>query len=76
MQAGRNLSHCSGGLPASLDPTYPSYTQWCWNRCCVLLTPNPKILGVLEHLGVELLLGSVGLASEFEPKVNRCRPEG
>ena len=29
---------------------------------------DPLILGVLEHLGVELSLGVVGLASEFVPK--------
>jgi hypothetical protein len=28
------------------------------------------ILGVLEHLGVELPLGVVGLAAEFMPKVS------
>ena len=36
------------------------------------------ILGVLEILGVELPLGIVGLAVEFEPKVcsgHRSRPE-
>jgi hypothetical protein len=38
-------------------------------RCCVLLTSDPLILGVLEHLGVELPLGVVGLAAEFVPKV-------
>ena len=27
------------------------------------------ILGVLEHLGVDLPLGAVGLAAEFAPKV-------
>ena len=34
---------------------------------------------MLEHLGVELLLGVVGLAAEFTPKVcsgHRFRPEG
>ena len=38
-------------------------------RCCVLLTSGPLILSVLEHLGVELPLGVVGLAGEFVPKV-------
>jgi hypothetical protein len=38
-------------------------------RCCVLLTSDPLILGTLEHLGVELPLGVVGLAAEFAPKV-------
>ena len=57
----------------SLDPSVPSYFWWCWNKCCVLLTPDPKILGVLEHLGVEPPLGDVRLAAEFVLKVNRCR---
>jgi hypothetical protein len=43
---GRDPSHWSGGLPMSLNPAGPSYSQWCWNRCCVLLTPDPKILGM------------------------------
>ena len=37
------------------------------------------VLGVLEHLGVELLLGVVGLVAEFEPNVcsgHQLRPEG
>jgi hypothetical protein len=54
MQTGRNPSHWS------LDPAGPSYSRWCWNRCCVLLTLDPKILGMLEHLGVEPPLGAVG----------------
>jgi hypothetical protein len=29
---------------------------------------DPTVLGVLECLGLELLLGVVGLAVEFEPK--------
>ena len=33
------------------------------------------ILGVLEHLGVKLPLGVVGMAVEFVPKVNQGRPE-
>ena len=60
------------------DPTGPSYS-WCWGRCCVLLTSDPMIIRVLEHLGVELPLGVVGLDAEFEPKVcsgHWPRPEG
>ena len=38
------------------------------DRCCVLLTSNPLILGALEHLRVEVPLDVVGLAAEFEPK--------
>ena len=40
---------------------------------------DPADLGVLEHLGVELLLGVVGLAAEFAPKTcseHQLRPEG
>ena len=33
------------------------------------------ILGMLELLGVELLLGVVGLAVEFKSRVNWYRPE-
>ena len=33
------------------------------------------ILGMLELLGVDLLLGVVGLAVEFKSKVNCYRPE-
>ena len=39
------------------------------DRCCVLLTSDPLILGMLEHLGMELPLADVGLAAEFVPKV-------
>jgi hypothetical protein len=46
-----------------LHPSGPSYS-WCWGRCCVLLTSDPLILDVLEHLGVELPLGAVGLGAE------------
>ena len=48
VQTGRNLSHWLGGVSVSLDHAGPSYSQWCWNRCCVLLTPDPMILDVLE----------------------------
>jgi hypothetical protein len=50
-------------VPVTPGPSY----SWCWGRCCVLLTSD-LILGVLEHLGMELPLGVVGLAAEFEPK--------
>ena len=36
---------------------------------------DPKILGMLEHLGVESLLWAVRLALEFVPKVVWCRLE-
>jgi hypothetical protein len=64
VQTCRNPRHWSRGVLASLAPAGPSYSQWCWNRCYVLLTPDPKILGMLEHLGVELPLGAVGLAAK------------
>jgi hypothetical protein len=35
------------------------------NKCCILLTSDPLILGMLEHLGVKLPLGVVGLFSAF-----------
>ena len=50
----------SGGVPASLVPASPSYSLWCWDRCRVL-TFDPMILGMLEHLGVELTLGVDGI---------------
>jgi hypothetical protein len=62
-QTGRNQWHWSGRVPASLDPAGPNYSRWCWNRCCVILTSDPLILGVLERLGLELPLGVVGLAA-------------
>jgi hypothetical protein len=37
---------------------------------------DPMILGLLEHLGVELPLRVVKLAVKFVPKGNRHRPEG
>lgn len=54
-------NHWSGRVPGCLGPTGFSYT-WCWVRCCVLLTYDPMILGVLDCLGVELPLGVVGVA--------------
>jgi hypothetical protein len=52
-------------MPGSSSPSYSRY----WDRCCVLLTSDTLILGVLECLGVELSLGVVELAAEFAPKV-------
>ena len=31
-------------------PAGPRHSWWCWNRCCVPLTSDPKILGMLGHL--------------------------
>ena len=38
-------------------------SQLVWNRCCVPLTSDPKILGMLGVHGVESPLGIVGLSS-------------
>ena len=38
VQTWRNPSYWSGGVPVSLHPTGPSYSQWCRSRCCFLLT--------------------------------------
>ena len=51
-QTGRNLCNWSGGVPGCLGPTGPTYF-WCWGRCCILVTSDPMILGVLECLGVK-----------------------
>ena len=58
----------------SLDPAGPSYVWWCWDRCYVLLTSDPMILGMLEHLNVALPLGVLG--SEFASQVIQHRLEG
>ena len=63
-QTGSNPCHWSGRVPGSLDPTAPS-----WDRCCILLTSDLMILGLLEHLGLELSLGVVRLAVVFTTKV-------
>jgi hypothetical protein len=65
-------------VPVFLYPAGSSHFQWWyWNRCHVLLAPDPKILGRLELLGVELPLGAVGLADgELAPKVDWHRLEG
>lgn len=76
-QTERNPCHCLGGVPGSLDPTGHSYSE-CWDKYCVLLTYDPMILGVLEHLEVEFFLGVV-LAVEFLLKFcseHQLRPEG
>jgi hypothetical protein len=49
----------SGRVSPSLDPADPNYSRGCWNKCCGLLTPDPKVLGVLERLGVEPPLDAV-----------------
>lgn len=92
MGLGEELGHnvCSGhqlrpvricatgwvGVPMSLDLASPSF--FC---CCVRadnVGPSPMILGMLEYLGIELLLDVVGLGEELEPKFcsgNRPRLE-
>lgn len=67
-QTGNKPSHWSGRVPACLVSAGPSYSQFC-DICCVFLTSDPMILDVLEHLGAEMPLGVVGLASGFAPKV-------
>jgi hypothetical protein len=41
----------------------------CWNRCCVPLISDPKILGMLGCFAVESPLETIGLPAEFGPKV-------
>jgi hypothetical protein len=41
----------------------------CLYNQSVLITSDPKILGRLEHLGSESPLGTLGLSTEFVPKV-------
>jgi hypothetical protein len=60
-QTKRTLFYWLNGVPGCLSPTGPNYS-WCWDRCCVFLTLDPMILGVLECLVVDLPLGVVGLA--------------
>ena len=40
-----------------------------WNRCCVPLTSDPKILSLLGLLGERESSGIVGLATKLAPKV-------
>ena len=62
---GSSPDHWSGGVPVTQDLTGPSYSWWCWDRYYVLLTPGPKILGMLEHLGLEPPLGGWRLSLSF-----------
>ena len=58
-------THATGrAVTGCLGPTGPSYF-WCWGRCCVLINFDAMILGMIEHLGVDLPLGVVGLAEEL-----------
>ena len=59
------VPHCSNRVPVCLGPASSSYS-WCWGQLCVLLTSDNLILGVLEHLGMELSLGVVWLAADGE----------
>lgn len=58
---------CATGLAEFLHawvlliPVTPGFGD----RCCVLLTSDPLILGALEHLGVELPLGVVESKSYY-----------
>jgi hypothetical protein len=58
------LWHWSGRVPWCLGLTGSNYFRY-WSRCCVLLTSDPTILALLEHLGMDLPLGVVGLAAKF-----------
>lgn len=71
-QTWRNLSR----VPMFQYPAGHSHYLWYCNRCCALLTCDPKILGMLEHLGMETPLVAMGLSAESVPKVDWCRAEG
>ena len=68
----KNISNRNQGYLASSEPNSPSQAV-----SVILGSCDPEILGswdlvvqgVLQHLGVELLLGVVVLAAEFTPKV-------
>ena len=60
------------GFKLALGPRDSSVTK-------LLGSWDPMALGVLEHLGVELPLGVMGLVTEFPPKVcsrHQPKPEG
>ena len=60
------------GVKLPLGPLDPGGTK-------LLGSWDPVVLGVLECLGVKIILGVVGLAAEFTPKVcsgYRPRHEG
>ena len=59
------MCHSSSG-ESSFSGTRRS---WCDQVPGILRTCDAVVLGVLEHLGVDLSLGVVGLAVEFEPRV-------
>jgi hypothetical protein len=52
------------GVLASLDTGGSSYSRFCAD----IVASSPVILGMLEHLGVKLLLGDMGLGEEPSPK--------
>lgn len=53
------------GIPVSLDPAGPSYSQ-CGAD---VVAPSPMILTVLGQLGVKLPLSDVGMDTKLVPKV-------
>ena len=71
LQPDRLEVTCASGLAEFLHVCIPPalVTTSVGDRCRVLLTSDPLILGTLECLGVELPLGVVVLAAEFVPKV-------
>ena len=73
----RQEGACATGLVEFLHAWVPLVlvTPTVGDSCCVFLPCDPLILGQLEHLGVELPLGVLGLAVEFVPKVcSWCQP--
>ena len=52
-------------------PAGTSHSRLFWNRCCVPLTSDPKILGVLGLLWTGDSSGDLGPFAEFVPKMAR-----
>ena len=70
VQTRRNLScllvRQGSCVPA---PAGPRHSQLCWDRCCIPVTSEPKILGVLGHLGCGESSGHCGLVRQVHTKV-------
>ena len=52
-----------------LAPAVTGMSQLVWNRCCVPLTSDPKILGMLGCLGNGESFGTLGIFAKLESKV-------
>ena len=50
-------------------PVGSRHSQLCWNRCCIPLTSDPKILGMLGCLGNGESFGTLGIFAKLESKV-------